>query len=63
MPISDYSRIPFLYPIKKDPCAIALDYMQQKYDKNVAPTEVQRPIAWGPKDRKAYFESMCMGTN
>jgi hypothetical protein len=61
MPISDYSRIPFLYPIKKDPAAISLDYMQQKYDKCVAPSEVQRPIAWRPKDRKAYFESMCMG--
>jgi hypothetical protein len=61
MPISDYSRIPFLYPIKKDPAAIALDYMLQKYDKCVAPSEVQRPIAWRPKDRKAYFESMCMG--
>lgn len=61
MSISDYSRIPFLYPIKMNPVTITLDYMRLRYKNCVAPSEVQRPVAWRPKDRKAYFESMCMG--
>jgi len=60
MPISDTSRIPFLYPVKKDPAGITIDYMLYQYDRPVAPSEVQRPIAWGPKERKAYFQSILM---
>lgn len=60
MPISDTFRIPFLYPVKKDPAVIEVDYMLQKFDQLVAPSEVQRPIAWGPRERKAYFESILM---
>jgi hypothetical protein len=61
MAITDTSRIPFLYPIKKDPQVLRLDYMLTRYKLSVAPAEVQRPIAWKAKERKAYFDSMCMG--
>lgn len=60
MSIIDTSRIPFLYPVKKNPQAVELDYFMRKIDRTVAPSEVQRPIAWGPKDRKSYFESILM---
>jgi len=60
MPISDTSRIPYLYPVKKDPTAITIDYMLFQFDRPVAPSEVQRPIAWSPKERKAYFQSILM---
>ena len=60
MSIIDTSRIPFLYPVKKDPQTVEIDYFLTKIDRAVAPSEIQRPIAWGPKDRKAYLESILM---
>ena len=60
MSITDTSRIPFLYPVKKNPQVVEIDYFLKKIDRTVAPSEVQRPIAWGAKDKKAYFESILM---
>lgn len=60
MSITDTSRIPFLYPVKKNPQVVEIDYFLKKIDRTVAPSEIQRPIAWGAKDRKAYLESILM---
>lgn len=52
--------IPALFPAKKDPQLLQLQFLIQQFDMTEAPEWVQRPVAWNDKDRKAFFKSILM---
>ena len=52
--------IPALFPAKKDPQLLQIQFLSQMFEASEAPEWVQRPVAWNDKDRKAYFKSILM---
>jgi hypothetical protein len=52
--------IPALFPLKKDPQLLMIQFLIQQFDGTDAPDWVQRPVAWSDRERKAYFKSILM---
>lgn len=52
--------IPALFPLKKDPQLLMLQFLIQQFNETDAPDWVQRPVAWSDRERKAYFKSILM---
>jgi hypothetical protein len=52
--------IPALFPAKKDPQLLMMQFLVQQFNQAIASDWVQRPVSWNALERKAYFKSILM---